>query len=59
MVMSFEDGSQHDAQEFLAYLLDGLHEDLNRAKKMPVEEEANSQDLSDEEASTMLLYLFM
>jgi len=27
--------SQHDTQEFLAYLLDGLHEDLNRIKKAP------------------------
>ena len=26
---------QHDAQEFLAYLLDGLHEDLNRIRKAP------------------------
>lgn len=26
---------QHDAQEFLAYLLDGLHEDLNRIVKAP------------------------
>jgi ubiquitin C-terminal hydrolase len=26
---------QHDAQEFLAYLLDGLHEDLNRIHKAP------------------------
>ena len=24
-----------DAQEFLAFLLDGLHEDLNRVKKKP------------------------
>jgi len=27
--------SQHDAQEFLAYLLDGLHEDLNRIRSAP------------------------
>ncbi|CAK9787415.1 UCH-domain-containing protein [Cutaneotrichosporon oleaginosum] len=26
---------QHDTQEFLAFLLDGLHEDLNRIKKKP------------------------
>ncbi|OEU22351.1 cysteine proteinase [Fragilariopsis cylindrus CCMP1102] len=26
---------QHDAQEFLAYLLDGLHEDLNRIRRAP------------------------
>jgi ubiquitin carboxyl-terminal hydrolase 4/11/15 len=26
---------QHDSQEFLAYLLDGLHEDLNRITKAP------------------------
>ena len=28
----FADGRQHDAHEFLAFLLDTLHEDLNRAK---------------------------
>lgn len=26
---------QHDTQEFLAFLLDGLHEDLNRIRKKP------------------------
>lgn len=26
---------QHDTQEFIAFLLDGLHEDLNRIKKKP------------------------
>jgi ubiquitin C-terminal hydrolase len=26
----FADGEQHDAQEFLAFLADAIHEDLNR-----------------------------
>ncbi|VDK43160.1 unnamed protein product [Anisakis simplex] len=29
----FSGYAQHDAQEFLSFLLDGLHEDLNRVKK--------------------------
>jgi ubiquitin carboxyl-terminal hydrolase 8 len=31
----FEGNEQHDAQELLAFLLDGLHEDLNRVTKKP------------------------
>jgi ubiquitin carboxyl-terminal hydrolase 4/11/15 len=31
----FSGYSQHDSQELLAYLLDGLHEDLNRIPKKP------------------------
>ncbi|KAG9058490.1 CSN-associated deubiquitinating enzyme Ubp12 [Serendipita sp. 407] len=31
----FNGHAQHDAQEFLAFLLDGLHEDLNRAPQKP------------------------
>ncbi|CAJ1957286.1 unnamed protein product [Cylindrotheca closterium] len=31
----FAGSLQHDAQEFLAYLLDGLHEDLNRITSAP------------------------
>ena len=31
----FANYQQHDAQEFLAYLLDGLHEDLNRIRQAP------------------------
>ena len=27
--------AQHDAQEFMAFLLDGLHEDVNRIRKKP------------------------
>ncbi|KAL1919590.1 uncharacterized protein VTP21DRAFT_1521 [Calcarisporiella thermophila] len=32
---AFDGYQQHDAQELLAVLLDGLHEDLNRIKKKP------------------------
>ena len=28
-------GSQHDAQEFLRYLINGLHDEVNKAKKRP------------------------
>lgn len=31
----FANYQQHDAQEFLAYLLDGLHEDVNRIRRAP------------------------
>lgn len=27
--------AQHDSQEFLAFLLDGLHEDINRVRVKP------------------------
>jgi ubiquitin carboxyl-terminal hydrolase 4/11/15 len=35
---------QHDAQEFLAYLLDGLHEDLNRIQQAPYVEMPDFRD---------------
>lgn len=38
---------QHDAQEFLAYLLDGLHEDLNRIRKAPYVEMPDVSDSQD------------
>ena len=31
----FSGYSQQDSQEFLGFLLDGLHEDLNRVRKKP------------------------
>jgi ubiquitin carboxyl-terminal hydrolase 4/11/15 len=31
----FSGYQQQDAQELMAFLLDGLHEDLNRIKKKP------------------------
>ena len=41
---------QHDSQEFLGFLLDGLHEDLNRIKKKPYIEltDSNPQSLEEE-----------
>uniref|UniRef100_M4BGP8 Ubiquitin carboxyl-terminal hydrolase n=1 Tax=Hyaloperonospora arabidopsidis (strain Emoy2) TaxID=559515 RepID=M4BGP8_HYAAE len=43
----FSGFQQHDAQELLAYIIDGLHEDLNRVKHKPyveVEDSDGSQD---------------
>ncbi|KAK2163342.1 hypothetical protein LSH36_81g02038 [Paralvinella palmiformis] len=40
--------AQHDAQEFMAYLLDGLHEDLNRVKNKPYTSEVDSDGRPDE-----------
>lgn len=34
--MQFYGYSQQDSLEFLNYLLDGLHEDLNRVKEKPI-----------------------
>ena len=40
---------QHDSQELLGYLLDGLHEDLNRIKKKPYVEITDSNPQTFEE----------
>ncbi|KAI9141081.1 hypothetical protein BKA69DRAFT_1038720 [Paraphysoderma sedebokerense] len=40
--------SQHDSQELLAFLLDGLHEDLNRILKKPYVEIPDSNGRPDE-----------
>ena len=45
----FTDFEQHDAQEFLAFLLDGLHEDLNRVQEKSYVELKDSDDRADEE----------
>eukprot|EP01117_Protostelium_nocturnum_P008265 TRINITY_DN2950_c0_g1_i3.p1 TRINITY_DN2950_c0_g1~~TRINITY_DN2950_c0_g1_i3.p1 ORF type:complete len:810 (-),score=316.83 TRINITY_DN2950_c0_g1_i3:78-2192(-) len=46
----FVGGNQHDSQEFLAFLLDGLHEDLNRIHDKPYTEVKEYNDISEEEA---------
>jgi ubiquitin C-terminal hydrolase len=38
---------QHDSHEFLGFLLDGLHEDLNRVLKKPYTEEKDSNNRPD------------
>uniref|UniRef100_A0A665X721 ubiquitinyl hydrolase 1 n=1 Tax=Echeneis naucrates TaxID=173247 RepID=A0A665X721_ECHNA len=40
--------AQHDAQEFMAFLLDGLHEDLNRIQNKPYTETVDSDGRMDE-----------
>lgn len=40
---------QHDSQEMLAFLLDGIHEDLNRIKKKPYIEDKDCDGSNDEQ----------
>ncbi|OAD78001.1 hypothetical protein PHYBLDRAFT_122719 [Phycomyces blakesleeanus NRRL 1555(-)] len=46
---TFTGYQQHDTQELLAFLLDGLHEDLNRILKKPYIELPDFKDMSDQE----------
>lgn len=39
----FRGCEQHDAQELLSFLLDGLHEDLNRVKRKPYIEDSDDE----------------
>ncbi|CAM0948743.1 unnamed protein product [Alopecurus aequalis] len=43
--------NQHDSQELLAFLLDGLHEDLNRVKCKPYSEAKDADGRPDEEVA--------
>ncbi|KAH7686774.1 ubiquitin carboxyl-terminal hydrolase 4/11/15 protein [Dioscorea alata] len=45
----FSGYNQHDSQELLAFLLDGLHEDLNRVKNKPYIEAKDANGRPDEE----------
>ncbi|GFR46721.1 hypothetical protein Agub_g8344, partial [Astrephomene gubernaculifera] len=47
----FSGYAQHDSQEFLAFLLDGLHEDTNRIKNKPYIEEKDQPGRPDEEVA--------
>ncbi len=45
--------SQHDSQELLAFLLDGLHEDLNRIHSKPVTEIPTGNGTNDREIAQL------
>ncbi|KAJ4873543.1 ubiquitin-specific protease 8 [Raphanus sativus] len=47
----FSGFNQHDSQELLAFLLDGLHEDLNRVKNKPYVEAKDGDCRPDEEVA--------
>ncbi len=49
----FSGYSQHDSQELLVYLLDGLHEDLNLVKRKPPTKTPENTGLSDDEMSKL------
>ncbi|BBN05563.1 hypothetical protein MPTK1_3g14190 [Marchantia polymorpha subsp. ruderalis] len=48
----FSGYNQHDSQELLAFLLDGLHEDLNRVKNKPYVEAKDADGRPDKEVAT-------
>lgn len=45
----FSGHHQHDSQELLSYLLDGIHEDLNRVKTRPFVEDKDCDGTRDEQ----------
>eukprot|EP00804_Cyclotella_cryptica_P029210 CCRYP_011647-RC/>CCRYP_011647-RC protein AED:0.05 eAED:0.05 QI:124/1/1/1/1/1/6/1079/1337 len=47
----FNNNYQHDSQEFCQYLMDGLHEDLNRVKEKPYVEHVEAFGMKDDEAA--------
>ncbi|XP_042437503.1 ubiquitin carboxyl-terminal hydrolase 5-like [Zingiber officinale] len=47
----FSGNNQHDSQELLAFLLDGLHEDLNRVKHKPYIKSKDTDGRPDEEVA--------
>ena len=54
----FSGYQQQDSQELLTFLLDGLHEDLNRIKQKPYIELKDSENRADEVSFISKLYVF-
>ena len=52
----FSGYQQQDSQELMAFLLDGLHEDLNRIKKKPYVEIKDANGRPDKVPNTGLQY---
>lgn len=53
----FSGYQQQDSQELLAFLLDGLHEDLNRVKKKPYVELKDADGRLDDVSCVVLTWL--
>lgn len=47
----FDNSYQHDSHEFCQFLMDGLHEDLNRVKNKPYVEELEGFGMEDQQAA--------
>lgn len=54
----FNGFQQHDSQELLAFLLDGLHEDLNRVHGKPYSELTDSEGRPDVTVAEEVCFLF-
>jgi ubiquitin C-terminal hydrolase len=52
-VPRFDGYQQQDAQELMSFLLDGLHEDLNRVKIKPLVPSKEYNDVSTEHAEQL------
>ncbi|CED82890.1 Ubiquitin C-terminal hydrolase [Phaffia rhodozyma] len=52
---SFSGYQQHDSQEFITFLLDGLHEDLNRIMKKPYVESPDWMGGGEEELARLAM----
>ena len=54
----YSDNNQQDTQEFLTFLIDGLHEDLNKVINKPYINNNNDDDFKKEDKSLEELYNF-
>lgn len=52
----FSGGQQHDAQELLAFLLDGIHEDLNRVVNKPYIEDVDGDGGTNDEGLAVMAW---